>query len=315
MSLAGKLDRSMQALREDLVADSTRGLHLIAQLLARRSETRVVLVVDQVEELFTLTTSEVERQQFIELVLTAITEPRGPLLALLTLRADFFDRPLAYPALGALLETHGKVVLPMTLTELREAVEQPAALPDVQLTFEPGLVGDLLFEVAGQAGALPLLEFTLAQLFARRQGHTLTVAAYREIGGVRGALTTQAEATFATLPSEEHRQLARALFLRLIDSGTTEQDTTRRRAAWNELTLPDARRTALLRTVVERLRRGEAADHERTRRPRHARSEPAKPDRRVGTPIGLAARGPRRHPVAADDRCGRGKLGPAGSAG
>ena len=96
-------------------------------------------------------------------------------------------------------------------------IEQPAALPDVQLTFEGNLVGDLLFEVQGQVGALPLLQFTLDQLFQRRSGRQLTLSAYREIGGVKGALTKQAEETYATLPSDEHRKLARALFVRLID--------------------------------------------------------------------------------------------------
>ena len=87
-------------------------------------------------------------------------------------------------------------------------IEQPARLPDVQLTFEGDLVGDLLFEMKGQAEALPLLQFTLDQLFQRRSGRQLTLSAYRELGGVKGALTRQAEETYAALPSEEHRKLA-----------------------------------------------------------------------------------------------------------
>jgi WD40 repeat protein/class 3 adenylate cyclase len=251
VALAGALDRSLPTLRADLAADSARGLHLLARRLAPRPETRVVLVIDQFEELFTLTASTEQRAQFIDVLLAAVTAPDGPLLAVLTLRADFYDRPLAYPALGAVLETHGKAILPMSVAELREAIEKPAALPDVRLTFERGLVGDLLFEVRGQVGALPLLEFTLDQLVARRQGRTLTVASYQEIGGVRGALTRHAEATYAGLPSQEHRGLARALFLRLIDPGVTAQDTTRRRAALSELLLPDARQTALLRETAD----------------------------------------------------------------
>ncbi len=98
-------------------------------------------------------------------------------------------------------------------------IEQPARLADVQLTFEGDLVGDLLFEMQGQTEALPLLEFTLDQLFQRRCGHQLTLEAYHEIGGVKGALVRQAESTYAALPSEEHRRLARTLFLRLIEPG------------------------------------------------------------------------------------------------
>src|SRR5207244_11186196 len=102
----------------------------------------------------------------------------------------------------------------------------------------------------GQAGALPLLEFTLDQLFQLREGYWLTRKAYRQIGGVKGALAKHAESTYASLPSEEHRRLARALFLRLIEPGATEQDTTRRRAALSELLLPDPKETAIIGEVT-----------------------------------------------------------------
>ncbi|HYU74756.1 MAG TPA: right-handed parallel beta-helix repeat-containing protein, partial [Ktedonobacteraceae bacterium] len=139
----------------------------------------------------------------------------------------------------------------MEIQELRQVIEEPAALPDVRLTFEGNLVGDLLFETQGQAGTLPLLEFTLDQLFQRREGQTLTMAAYREMGGVKGALAKHAESTYASLPSDEHRSFAQMLFMRLVNLGTTEQDTTRRRAALSELSLPDAKQAALLREVAD----------------------------------------------------------------
>src|SRR5207245_2208863 len=119
------------------------------------------------------------------------------------------------------------------------------------MTFEGDLVGDLLFEMQGQVGALPLLQFTLDQLFQRRSGSQLTLSAYREMGGVKGALSRQAEETYTTLPSEEHRTLARALFLRLIDPGASEQDTTRRRAALTEFSLADETTTRLLRETAD----------------------------------------------------------------
>jgi hypothetical protein len=138
----------------------------------------------------------------------------------------------------------------MDLTELRAVIERPAALPDVQAVFEDDLVSDLLFEIQGQVGALPLLQFTLDQLFQRRRGRQLTLQAYREIGGVKGALAKHAEDTFMSLPSDEHRRLARALFLRLIDPGATEQDTTRRRAALSEFSLPEASQTRRLQEAI-----------------------------------------------------------------
>jgi Novel STAND NTPase 1/WD domain, G-beta repeat/Trypsin-like peptidase domain/TIR domain len=244
-------ERSFASIREDLSDDASRGLHVLATQLLKQGDSKVVLLVDQFEELFTQTESEDERRSFIDLLLTAVTEPRGSLILLLTLRADFSDRPMHYPELGHLLERHRRPVFPMELEDLRATIESPAALPDVRLTFEGNLVGDLLFEMQGQVGALPLLQFTLEQLFERRSDHRLTLQAYHELGGVKGALSQYAEKTYAALPSEEHRKMARALFERLVDLGTTEQDTTRRRAALSEFAFADATSTRLLRETAD----------------------------------------------------------------
>jgi hypothetical protein len=158
---------------------------------------------------------------------------------------------MAYPELGQLIQPQQTLVWPMETDDLRAVIRRPAELPDVQLAFEGNLVGDLLFEVQEQAGALPLLQFTLTQLFERRKGRLLTLQAYADIGGVKGALARHAESTFAALPSERHRTLARTLFLRLVDPGLSEQDVARRRAALNELVLPDPAQTTLLREVAD----------------------------------------------------------------
>ncbi len=243
--------RSLRSIREDLDDDSARGLHLLAAQLNTQRGSKVVLTIDQFEEVFTQASSERERQRFIDLLVTAAMEPCGPLLILLTLRADFYDRPMQYPNLSYLIQAHQKAVLSMNPHELRSIIERPAVQPDVQVIFEDNLVGDLLFEAQGQIGALPLLEFTLDQLFRLREGRWLTNKAYRQIGGVKGALAKHAESTYTSLPTNEHRQLARALFLRLIDPGANEQDTTRRRAALSELSLPDPRQRALMREVTD----------------------------------------------------------------
>ncbi len=269
--------RSLQSIHDALEDDATRGLHQLAtdviNLLTRDAihrntcppgrmpclgdryptkspDTKVVLIIDQFEELFAQTVSESERQRFIDLLVTAVTQPQGPLIVLLTLRADFYDRPMHYRQLSQLIEAHRTPMLPMGPHELRAIIERPALLPDAQLIFEGNLVGDLLFEMQGQPGALPLLEFTLDQLFQRRNGHVLTMEAYRKIGGLKGALARHAESTYAALPSEEHRRLARALFLRLLDPGMSEQDTTRRRADLSEFELPDETQKATLQAVA-----------------------------------------------------------------
>jgi hypothetical protein len=245
---------AVKAILDELDAKKAHGLYWQASKLIKSPAAKIVLVVDQFEELFTQS-SEQEREHFIDLLVAAATEPQSPVIVIVTLRADFYDRLMNDPELRKLMETpskkiHSRFVPPMDIDELRTIIEKPAALPDVQLSFDEDLVGDLLFETRGQAGALPLLEFTLDQLFQRRRGQQLTRQAYEEIGGVKGALKNQAESTFANL-SEERQQLVRVLFLRLIDPGTTEQDTTRRRAALTELTLPDPDQTRLLRSVAD----------------------------------------------------------------
>ena len=252
LALAERLpDRSLHTIRQDLEEDSARGLHQLATTITHGKNTKVLLCVDQFEELFTQASVREEREQFLELIVTALSEPRGPVVVILTLRADFYDRMLSSPVLGPLIEQHQCAIFPMNVLELRMVIEQPADLPDVQVTFEGDLVGDLLFEMQGQIDALPLLEFTLDQLFGRRCVHQLTLEAYHVIGGIKGALVKQAESTYASLPSEEHRRLAQVMFLRLIEPGATEQDTTRRRAARSELLLDDVKETVLLEEVSE----------------------------------------------------------------
>lgn len=112
-------ERSLTSIREDLEDDSARGLHLLATQLFKRSGTKVVLTVDQFEELFAQSLPEDERQHFIDLLVIAATEPGGPVVVLSTLRADFYDRPLSYPDLGLLIQNSHRVVLPMTIQDLR----------------------------------------------------------------------------------------------------------------------------------------------------------------------------------------------------
>ena len=252
VSLAKQLPaRGPVSLHEDLASASARSLHLLVSQLTSSPQQKVVLLVDQFEEVFTLTTDEAERRHFFELLVTAVTEPHGPLFVLLTLRADFYDRPMQYPELFRLIDDHHVSVLPLGRDDLRKVIEQPANLPDVKVTFENGLVDELLMDMQGQSGSLPLLEFTLDQLFQRRNGHQLTLQAYHEMGGVKGALSQHAEEIYLGLSSDEQRQAARDIFLRLIEPGTTEQDTTRRRADRSEFERADPRQAQQMRETLE----------------------------------------------------------------
>ena len=193
-SLAVKLseldgcDRSLTTvgqLIQDLKSDP-RSLHLFARLALHddRASRRLVVLIDQFEEVFTVCNDEPSRRAFIDTLLHAATVVGGPVLVLLTMRADFLGKCASYPALAAALSDGQELVGPMKEDELRLAIEQPAYLVGCEL--EPGLTELLLRDVAGQPGALPFLQYTLWELWKSRDDRRLTIAAYREIGGVRG---------------------------------------------------------------------------------------------------------------------------------
>ena len=143
----------------------------------------VVLVIDQFEELFTLTTNERERELFLE---SCAWRPRtrgSRLRVVVTLRADFYDRPLVYPRFGELLAARTEAVPPMTPDELEQAIRAPAEQEGVRP--EPGLVAEMIADVAHQPGALPLLQYALTELFERRDGDRLTLDAYRRSAASR----------------------------------------------------------------------------------------------------------------------------------
>jgi len=244
-ALSAALHRSVTEILKDLGGDSSRGLHLLARVLAHNQDQHVVMVVDQFEELFTQA-DPASRQHFLDLLVTAVTEPVGPVLAVLTLRSDFYHYTMAYPDLWPAVQANTVFVTPMGVEDLRNAIVGPALQADTKLAFEKDLVGDLLFEIRDQEGALPLLQFTLDKLFERRVGHRLTQAAYDEIGRVHGALARHADSVFETVLTNEQQGVAASLFMRLVDLDSAGQDVSRRRMPFDELEQADPARSRLL---------------------------------------------------------------------
>lgn len=202
---------------------------------------RVVLVIDQFEELFTLVESEDVRACFIRNLEAALDDPHGRVLVLLALRADFYARPLEYASFGRLLGDGVVNTTPLTPDELEAAAEAPAARAGVSL--EPALLARLITDVVGQSGGLPLFQYTLTELFDRRNGDLLTSGAYEQMGGVKGALGQRAEAIYSNLDATQ-RETSKQLFLRLVaiaDSGAW----SRRRLTASDVKSLDAKVFAL----------------------------------------------------------------------
>ena len=221
-------ERPLEALRSVLVSGADDPLE--EALDALPADGRLLLAVDQLEELFTACRSS-ERAAFVELLARAAGDPLGRVVVVAALRADFYGRFAAYPAFAELLGGSHVLVGPMQASELRRAVELPARR--VGLTVEPELVDALVDDVEGEPGALPLLSTALLELWQEREGNTLTLAAYRESGGVHGAVARLAEGTYARIP-EELRPLLRAIMLRLVGEGEGDA-AVRRRAPLAEL--------------------------------------------------------------------------------
>jgi len=198
-----------------------RGLVEVADAVVPEG-TELLLVVDQFEELFTLTEDEDERALVLESLRVATADPASRVRVVATLRADFYDRPLRYPRMGPLLGSTTEVLSPLTPEELERAVVRPAEHSGLEV--DGALVPQIAADVAEQPGALPLVQYALTELYDRREDGRLTLDAYREIGGVGGALAASAEHLYATrYPAG--REAVRQLFLRLVTLGEGAADT------------------------------------------------------------------------------------------
>ena len=201
-----------------------------AALNSLEPDERLVLAVDQFEELFTACRDEGERAAFAETLVSLADDPEQRVVVVLAIRADFYGRCAEYRTLSAQISANQVLVGPMTREELRRAIELPARRAGLRV--EPGLAAELVDDVADEPGGLPLLSTALLELWEERSGRTLREASYAASGGVSGAVARLAERAYRGL-SEAQRKRARAILLRLADA---EQPTpVRRRVALAEL--------------------------------------------------------------------------------
>ncbi len=222
-------------------------------LVPQDAELDTWVIVDQFEELFTLCHDREERDRFLDLLLGA-REPESRLRVVVAVRGDFYGHCAEHRELAEAVSHANLLVGPMNGDELREVVTGPAAAAG--LNVERALTARIIEEVGDRPGALPMLSHALLETWRRRRGRTLTLAAYEETGGVRGAIAATAEEVYGGLTVRQARN-ARWILLRLIAPGgcAFEQGPalpagapdTRRPASRAELTGADAQ------DVLERL--------------------------------------------------------------
>jgi WD40 repeat protein/DNA-binding SARP family transcriptional activator len=212
------------SLLDQLTSDAL-GLHRAVKRVLPGPDAELVIVVDQFEELFTLVDDEGIRSRFMDAIVGAIEAPNSQVRLIITLRADFYDWPLRHAGMSRLVTDRMETVRPLTPEELERAIAGP--LEGVGRDLEQGLAVRIGSDVADQPGALPLLQYTLRELFNRTEGTTLTFDGYRALGGVDGALGKRAEELYTTLDSRA-QGAAQQLFLRLVALGERKGDTRRR---------------------------------------------------------------------------------------
>jgi WD40 repeat protein/DNA-binding winged helix-turn-helix (wHTH) protein len=214
----------------DALRNAVSALVLAVTATAQKTtRTPVLLVVDQFEELFTLTTKREVRDRYIECLLDAArSDSAVPVHLVLALRADFYGHCLDHPALIRILDSNLYNVPRMTPEQMRETIEKRLQLAGGRA--EPGLIDSLMDDVGSEPGNLALLEHALGQLWERcgGPGCTFTNRAYTEIGRLRGALGRHADEVYQALENDEQKLLAQKIFLELVHLGEGAQDTRRR---------------------------------------------------------------------------------------
>ena len=189
----------------------------VAHAVPNGGDAQLVLLVDQFEELFARAHPDVA-ERFMDALTDAVEAAPHRIKVVITLRADFFDRPLRHPGVGGLLRTATEMLTPMTPGELERAISGPAER--VGARCEPELVSELIAAMADQPSALPLLEYTLTELFElRSHGDVLCGSAYRELGGLSGALVDRAA------PLRRRLGAALARGLAAVDAGAGDATT------------------------------------------------------------------------------------------
>lgn len=224
---------------------------LLAHLVTAAVEdpSRVIVVIDQFEEVWTVCADESERRQFLDTVSELATDPRSNVSVVLAIRADFTGRLAEHETLRGLVRDGTVLVGPMTPAEVHRAVERPAGAAG--LVLDDGLVDTIVSDAGEEPGLLPLLSATLTQLWEQRDGRALTYTAYVGMGGVSGSIASLAEECYTAL-TEPEQDTARLVLMRLTGTGDGD-GVTRRRVPMSELqSLPRPD----VREVVEAMSRG-----------------------------------------------------------
>jgi TIR domain len=201
------------------------GLQWIADTLEEINIPPLIVMIDQLEEVFTLCKDPKERDAFIGNLLCAAADRSKRVSAIFTLRSDFLGSTQKHPLLNQLIAAQGYSVAAMNEDGLREAISKPAELAGHPLDLST--VNLLIKQTADREGALPLLQFALTQIWVGLEEGTEPAEKLTAIGNVGGALAGKAQWIYERLNSDE-KKIAQRVFLGLVQLGEGTKDTRRR---------------------------------------------------------------------------------------
>ena len=213
------------SLMEELERDPLGLLRACRTRVLPDPTSELLIVVDQLEEVFTLVDDEEERAHVLASLRAAALEPDSRVRVVATLRADFYDEPLMVRGFGDLLAARTEAITPMSLEELERAIVAPADRSG--LTVEPTLLAAILADVGERPSALPLLQFALTEVAEHHDGGVLRLGTYRRSAVLRGRWHAGRNASSKGL-NDPGREACRQLFLRLVTLGEGSEDTRRR---------------------------------------------------------------------------------------
>jgi hypothetical protein len=198
----------------------------------RRAEgVKVLIIVDQGEQLFVPDVSAESRVEFLDVLHTMCRPSMStPAVVVMGLRSDVLGRCVELPELAGAVQSRCMVLGPLSKAELRDVVTKPAKMAG--LSIEPGLVDLISHDVAAEknsariTGRLPLLSHALVGTWQQRKNNKLTAAGYTSAGGLRGSVETTGEQAWSQL-DESQRKVARRMLLRLVTIGEAGYDTCR----------------------------------------------------------------------------------------
>ena len=200
---------------------------VIDKILSKHNKS-LLLIIDQFEELFTLTEGKDLQHRFLDHLVGATQKGLKRFKLLLTMRSDFVSHSLGHAEFGQELSEATLMLTAMSREELCEVIEKPAEKKGIEL--EAGLTDTILDDVLTSkdgkdiAGRLPLLEFALTSLWDKQKKRQLTHEGYQDIGKVEGALAGHAEKVFSKFPPEEQNRL-KHVFTQLVRPGEGTEDT------------------------------------------------------------------------------------------